>query len=152
MSTRRQRDIARFDPYRVTSFGPNPWSNEALSNVMMLKEHIDRAVELLGGRITSCYRSPKINKAVGGAFNSRHLRGLAVDIVPGPGLNAEKAARLIFDEAGKERLGIVRNVIWEPSWVHIGWYALTEEDAGMKLLQKVKGGYATLATSSMAKV
>lgn len=32
-------------------------------------------------KITSGYRGPKLNKAVGGAENSRHTKGLAADIV-----------------------------------------------------------------------
>lgn len=34
-----------------------------------------------GIRVTSAYRSPAVNKAVGGVANSRHLLGLAVDVV-----------------------------------------------------------------------
>ena len=36
-------------------------------------------------RITSLYRSPEHNAAIGGAPNSYHTRGLAVDFVPADG-------------------------------------------------------------------
>jgi hypothetical protein len=36
----------------------------------------------ISARVTSGYRSPAKNEAVGGAQNSAHLHGLAVDVVP----------------------------------------------------------------------
>lgn len=44
---------------------------------------LEPAAAALGrGTLSSCYRSPRVNSAVGGAANSAHLVGLAADWVP----------------------------------------------------------------------
>lgn len=55
------------------------------------------AIDLLvpGARVTSWWRSPSKNKAVGGKPNSRHLWGWAFDIVPATAVN-ERALRRFF--------------------------------------------------------
>ena len=53
------------------------------ANLKNLIEHLLNPIrEKLGGtiRVTSGYRPPKLNKAVGGAPNSNHLYGCAADI------------------------------------------------------------------------
>lgn len=76
--------------------------------------------------VTSGYRSPKLNKAVGGAVNSQHKFGQAADInVLG---DATKDNKSLFDLAHKmikENKIKVGQLIWEygdkegPSWIHI---------------------------------
>lgn len=54
-----------------------------------------RAVAALGSRwgtVTSTYRSPARNRRVGGARNSYHLRGRAVDIARRPGVSHAQIA------------------------------------------------------------
>lgn len=59
--------------------------------------------------ITSAYRTPAANKAAGGAYNSAHLRGLAVDVACSSihRLDMVKAALL----AGFNRIGIGSNFL-----------------------------------------
>lgn len=73
-------------------------------------------------KVTSGYRCPALNKAVGGVENSAHLYGLAVDIVPMNGdfnkfttfVKKWFRSRTDFDQVIEERAGGSR-------WVHIGW-------------------------------
>lgn len=61
-----------------------PESAQITRNLIKLAKHLDAVRELLGGRaitITSGYRPRAVNRAVGGASNSRHLFGDAADIV-----------------------------------------------------------------------
>jgi hypothetical protein len=44
------------------------------------------------GRVTSTYRSPARNRAVGGVRNSYHLRGRAIDIARRPGVSHAQIA------------------------------------------------------------
>ena len=56
---------------------------EIVDNLNRLADYLDGIREKLGKPIliNSGYRSPILNKAVGGVANSQHLKGLAADIV-----------------------------------------------------------------------
>lgn len=56
---------------------------EVVDNLNRLAAYLDGIREKLGKPIliNSGYRSPMLNKAVGGVANSQHLKGLAADIV-----------------------------------------------------------------------
>lgn len=110
---------------------------EALENIKTAAFCMEGVRSLLGGKpitVTSWYRSPEVNKAVGGSETSSHLTGLAVDFVPS-GMSALLAAKaiavspLMFDQ-----------LIYYPDEgrLHIGW---GEKDR-RELLTKRKGkGY-----------
>ena len=68
-------------------------------------------------RITSGYRCPELNKAVGGVANSQHMRGEAADIhLP----SVEKGQEYL---AFLKTLPIFDQLIWEEnkgtSWIHV---------------------------------
>lgn len=56
---------------------------EIVDNLNRLADYLDNIREKLGKPILiiSGYRSPMLNRAVGGVANSQHLKGLAADIV-----------------------------------------------------------------------
>jgi zinc D-Ala-D-Ala carboxypeptidase len=59
--------------------GPTP---AVLGNLRTVAGQMERVRDLLGGRpvnVSSGYRSPALNKAVGGAAGSAHVTGWAVD-------------------------------------------------------------------------
>lgn len=86
---------------------------ENLTRVAVLLEQVRAAV----GRpitVSSGYRSPALNTAVGGARNSAHVLGLAADITAS-GMAPTALAKAIID-AGIQ----FDQLIYEGSWVHIG--------------------------------
>ena len=86
-----------------------------VANLTRLAALLEQVRALVGGPITisSGYRSPALNKAVGGAANSAHVLGLAADISTTK-LTSKALAMLIrqsdiaFDQ-----------LIYEGNWVHI---------------------------------
>ena len=108
----------------------NTPSDEHLANMLTVAEMIFEPLRtFIGGpiKITSFYRSPALNKAVGGATKngkptSQHCKGQAIDIddVYGHASNKQMfdwiRANLDYDQ-----------MIWEfgtdenPSWVHISY-------------------------------
>lgn len=68
--------------------------------------------------ISSGYRSPHVNSAVGGSKNSTHMQGLAVDFIcPGFGTPLEICQRL---EPRMAELSIDQLIYEFSSWVHLG--------------------------------
>jgi len=101
----------------------NP-GKEAIENLRLLCVHVlDPVREHYGRPITptSGYRSPALNAAIGGAPNSQHTRGQAVDfVVPGvpvPEVCKWIASNLEYDQLIQE--------FWNPSkgtgWVHVSY-------------------------------
>lgn len=69
-----------------------------------------------GARISSGYRDPERNRAAGGATNSYHTRGQALDLVP---QNGETMAQL---EARLRQSGLpLRELLNEGDHVHVAW-------------------------------
>ena len=87
-----------------------------VTNLTRLAALLEQVRALVGApiAISSGYRSPALNKAVGGAGNSAHVLGLAADISTAK-LTPKALALLIrqsdiaFDQ-----------LIYEGTWVHIG--------------------------------
>jgi hypothetical protein len=61
---------------------PNDPNSDITSNLIMLAEKLEEVRAVLGKpiHINSGYRSPKVNKAIGGKPTSSHQYGLAADI------------------------------------------------------------------------
>lgn len=71
--------------------------------------------------ITSFYRSHELNKAIGGAKNSQHVKGEAIDIKATQGFTNKQIFDWIKDNLTFDQL------IWEygndkePAWVHVSY-------------------------------
>lgn len=83
-----------------------------------LRDKIRKAVSVSSG-----YRSPKVNKAIGGATNNQHLKGQAADISAG-GFTPEqlyqhiKNSDLVFDQLIQEF----------DQWVHVSYNPITKDN------------------------
>lgn len=93
---------------------------EVVNALMYTAQGLEVVRQALGGHpviITSGYRSPELNRAVGGSASSQHMRGQAADIiVPGFGRPLEVCRRileagLVFDQLIHEFGG----------WTHISF-------------------------------
>ena len=72
--------------------------------------------------VNSGYRSPMVNKAVGGVSNSEHLLGFAVDIVTANGKNLELYNMirdyLLLNDIPFSQLINEKPINGVPSWIH----------------------------------
>ena len=136
--------LAVIEPYRATSRGPNPWTEVAALHVYTYREHYQHAIDIVLGTLTSGYRSSRVNRLVGGEPTSRHMDGLAIDIVPRETLAISDAAAVLWSHALRNELGPVRTIIREPTWVHMDWYGLTEGRPEMRMLQKGRNTYSVV--------
>lgn len=107
--------------FSVTSHGSNIYTPEAVRNVLCMAEMFETAIAVVDGLLTSAYRSKTVNAAVGGAYGSKHLDGLALDIKAKTKSTKESFA-ILAGLAKKGELGAVRKIIHEPTWVHIDWH------------------------------
>lgn len=87
-----------------------------LDNLRHTAALLEQVRALVGGpiRVSSGYRAPALNAAVGGAKNSAHVQGLAADIIA-PGLAPRQLAERIRDSDI-----LFDQLIYEGTWVHIG--------------------------------
>ncbi len=90
-----------------------------LRSLGRLAQALERVRQSLGNvpiLISSGYRSPAVNKAVGGARNSAHLSGLAADFTA-PAFGDPRAVAL---HLAADHDVLFDQLIFEGSWVHIG--------------------------------
>lgn len=97
-------------------------TEEVLTNLKALAEAIFQAARDKFGpiRISSGYRSPELNKAVGGSQTSQHSKGEALDL-QGISVSNKELFMFIKDHLDFDQL------IWEfgtntnPEWVHVSY-------------------------------
>ena len=78
------------DPVKQASNEPLPagtWAMEQPSSGRPVDMGSVKQIGAHWGQVTSTYRSPQHNRAVGGAANSYHLRNRAIDIARRPGVS-----------------------------------------------------------------
>ena len=98
---------------------------EALMNMQIIAKKIFQPLRVyVGGpiKINSFYRSPKLNKAIGGSTRSQHCKGCAMDIDDVHGFKTnDQMYHWVKDNLNFDQL------IWEfgdddnPDWVHISY-------------------------------
>lgn len=90
-----------------------------LNNLLNLGAYLDNIRERFGSPIyvTSGFRCKELNKLVGGATNSDHIFGGAVDITTRDKQQDEYLFELIQREFDYNQ------VIREPNWIHYSYYS-----------------------------
>lgn len=117
-----------------------PATQEHHDNLKRTAATMEKVRTLLGNKpimVTSGYRSPEVNRAVGGSATSAHCSGLACDFqCPGYGTPTEIAH---FLEGHMQELGLDQLIDEYPpsGWVHVGlsaapprYMALTIDNSG----------------------
>ena len=88
---------------------------ETIENLKILAQGLERVRALLGHPmyITSAYRGPKLNSAIGGSKTSAHVEGFAADFVcPGFGSPKDVCKAIRDSDIDFDQL------IYEGTWVH----------------------------------
>ena len=92
-------------------------------NLLRLAELLEQIREMLGHcpiQVNSGYRSPDVNRRVGGATNSAHIEGRAADIVPRSALGVHGAFEVIRRSwLGYDKLILENRVGTNTYWIHI---------------------------------
>jgi zinc D-Ala-D-Ala carboxypeptidase len=100
---------------------PNVPTDQERKNLLRTAEVLEKVRTLLGDKpvlISSGYRSPAVNAAVGGSKSSAHMSGLAVDFsCPGHGTPLKICKTL---HPHMKELGIDQLIHEFNSWVHLG--------------------------------
>ncbi len=102
----------------------NYWTAEAFYNALRLSPHIASVSKMLGGQMTSGYRCPELNAAVGGDDGSKHMECAAVDHIPKGFASLDAAAQAVLVAAKAGELGPVREIIpeYKKGTVHVDWH------------------------------
>lgn len=91
-------------------------------NLTETARHMERVRKVLGDvpiRVSSGYRCPQLNKAIGGAAASFHMLGLAVDfIAPAFGTPFEVCRAIAASDVRYDQL---IHEFGDKGWVHIGF-------------------------------
>ena len=118
----------------------NEPNDEQMNNMCLIAQEVFEPLRMwVGGpiKINSFFRSPKLNKTIGGSTKSQHCHGQAIDLDDtfGRATNAE-----MFDFI-KENLDFDQ-MIWEfgdednPDWVHVSY--VSEDKNRNRCLQAYK--------------
>ena len=93
-------------------------SFEVVDNLNRLADYLDGIRSKFGKPIliSSGYRCPMLNKAVGGVVNSQHLKGLADDLVCS---DMEKLLSIIRETKGFDQVITEHNKGSKSYWIHV---------------------------------
>lgn len=103
---------------------------EHVVNLCALVHHVLQPLRDLTGkaiRINSGFRAPAVNKAIGGAIGSQHMRGQAADILVS-GITPKEVADIICNHFPHDQ------VIEYPTFVHVSYNI--EGNRGQRLMKR----------------
>jgi zinc D-Ala-D-Ala carboxypeptidase len=121
-----------------------PENSQERKNIQLTAETMELVRTILDDKpilISSGYRSPQVNAAVGGSKSSAHMSGLAVDFSC-PGFGTPKAICHKLHHHMKE-LGIDQLIHEYDTWVHLGLSANAPRHMAMTIDSKgTRNGFA----------
>lgn len=106
-----------------------PMQPEKNNLIKLVDSVLDPLREMYGGpiHINSGYRSPIVNKKIGGAATSQHVKGEAADITAGSKIENKKLFNLIADNLKFDQLINEKDF----TWIHVSYSAT--RNRGQKL-------------------
>jgi|GEM_PF-182866 len=92
----------------------------ALANLKTLAQRILQPARNALGPLTisSGYRSPALNRLVGGVPNSDHTLGYAADVIPGDG-NTRRFAEWVVRNVPFDQVILEYGTLQRPAWIHV---------------------------------
>jgi hypothetical protein len=123
---------------------PNMPSGQERKNVQRTAEVMEKVRDVLNNHpilISSGYRSPAVNAAIGGSKSSAHMSGLAVDFsCPDFGTPLEICKEL---QPHMKKLGIDQLIHEYGTWVHLGLSAADPRHMALTIDNKgTRNGFA----------
>ena len=106
-----------------------PMQSEKDNLIKLVDSVLDPLREMYGGpiHVNSGYRSPIVNKKIGGAATSQHVKGEAADITAGSKIENKKLFNLIADNFKFDQLINEKDF----TWIHVSYS--TTRNRGQKL-------------------
>lgn len=98
----------------------NDPTGEQIKDLYRLMDYLDKVREAFGKAIivTSGFRSPRLNKAIGGAPDSQHMKGQAADIRPVDFKELRQLFATIRKVGGFDQL-ILEEPAGRTPWIHV---------------------------------
>ena len=133
MKTRKDNDKRLSEHFMLSEFTrsatamrmniDNTPSETAVDNLQALCEHVLEPLRRRFGviRITSGYRSARLNRAVGGVRNSQHLTGQAADLHVGSRESGQKMFLYIVRKLEFDQLLFEHNANNTARWLHVSF-------------------------------
>ena len=118
-------EMTRSDVAKREGIDNTPGLQETEALTALVEDVLDPLREMYGHpiHVTSGYRCDKLNRVVGGAKTSQHLRGEAADITTGKRGENAKLYGLIEKYFDYDQLIWEHGTDKEPSWVHVSYRA-----------------------------